>query len=79
MYVYTMYCMYVCMYVRKCVYVCMYVCMYVMYVCYVCYVFTVMARVSARALINFMAPLPPALIRDRRLFETQRFLFSIDE
>ena len=37
---------------------------------------TVMARVSARALINFTALLPPALIRNRRLFETRRLLFS---
>ena len=37
---------------------------------------TVMARVSAWALINFKALLPPALIQDRRLCESWRLLFS---
>ena len=37
-----------------------------------------MARVSARALINFTAPLPRALIRDQRLFETRRLLFLLN-
>ena len=32
---------------------------------------TVVARISARALIDFITPLPQALIRDRRLFEIQ--------
>ena len=40
---------------------------------------TVMARVSARALINFVAPILPALIRGRRLFETRRLMFSVDK
>ena len=35
-----------------------------------------MARVKARALMNFAALFPPALIQDRRLFETRRLLFS---
>ena len=37
---------------------------------------TVMARVNAQALIIFAALFPPALIQDRRLFETQRLLCS---
>ena len=39
---------------------------------------TVMARVNARSLINFTAPLPPGLIQNRRLFETRCLLFSMD-
>ena len=54
-----------CIHVR--IYVYVYVCMYVC---------TVMARVSAWALINLAAPLPPALIQNRRLYETRRLLFS---
>ena len=38
---------------------------------------TVMARIMARALINFAAPLLPALIRDLCLFETRHLLFLI--
>ena len=32
---------------------------------------TVMARLNTRALMNFEALLPPVLIQNRRLFETQ--------
>ena len=41
--------------------------------------FTIMARVSALAVINFTTFLPPALIRNRCLFETRRLMFSIGQ
>ena len=37
---------------------------------------TVMYHVNTQALMNFAALFPPALIQDRRLFQTRRLLFS---
>ena len=46
-------------------------------VCQTIYEDTVVARLSARALINFTALLPLALVQNRRLFETRRLMFSV--